>query len=141
MARFNVPREFDEKNDDKWLKIFSKTSLLVFVVMFGASVLACRFAALFTEDLWPVIIAGGIATAVITDTTMISIPGESYMNGGGNTIAVILLRCYIRRKNRCLYVKGYNQWLLDTEPAYLVQKKLDNDDFMLRYSKREGAKE
>lgn len=47
--------------------------------------------------------------AIITGCTMIRKPSSNWLTGGGEYIDQILLKKYIRKKKRCLYIKGYNQ--------------------------------
>lgn len=135
-GRFEVPREFDA-TDDKYLKIFSLSSLIVLMVMVALSVMVCKFLGFFGVPAMPVIVVCAVITTAVTATTMIPIPPDNYMSGGGNTVAQILLKRYIRRHKRCIYVKGYNQMYLDSEAKWLVAESLAGDDSMLRYKKRE----
>lgn len=139
-GRFEVPREFDS-TDDKYLKIFSLTSLLVLMAMVALSVMACKLLVFFGAPPVPVIAVCGIVTVVVTGTTMIPIPADNYMSGGGNTVAQIIIKRSIRRRTRCIYVKGYNQHRLDSEAAWLVREALDRDDSVLRYMERKQVKD
>lgn len=131
-GRFEVPREFDS-TDDKYLKIFSLTSLLVLMVMAALSVMACKLLIFFGVPSVPAIAVFGIITIAVTATTMIPIPADNYMSGGGNTVAQVIIKRFIRRRARCIYVKGYNQYRLDSEAMWLVREALDRDDSVLRY--------
>ena len=135
-GRFEVPREFDA-TDDKYLKIFSLTSLLVMMVMAALSVMACKFLVFFGVPSMPVIAVCSIVTIAVTATTMIPIPADNYLSGGGNTVAQVIIKRFIRRRTRCIYVKGYNQYYLDTEARWLVKEALGRDDSALKYRKRE----
>lgn len=137
-GRFEVPREFDV-TDDKYLKIFSLTSLLVMMVMAALSVTACKLLVFFGVPSVPVIAVCSIATIAVTATTMIPIPADNYMSGGGNTVAQAIIKRFIRRRTRCIYVKGYNQHCLDSEAKWLVKEALDRDDSVLKYRKRAGC--
>lgn len=131
-GRFEVPREFDS-TDDKYLKIFSLTSLLVLMVMAALSVMACKLLIFFGVPSVPVIAVFGIITIAVTATTMIPISADNYMSGGGNTVAQVIIKRFIRRRARCIYVKGYNQCRLDSEAMWLVREALDKDDSVLKY--------
>lgn len=131
-GRFEVPREFDS-TDDKYLKIFSLTSLLVLMVMVALSVMLCKLFVFFGVPPMPVIAVCSIITVIVTATTMIPIPADNYMSGGGNTVAQAIMKRLIRRRARCIYVKGYNQYRLDSEAMWLVREALDRDDSVLKY--------
>ena len=134
-GRFEVPREFDS-TDDKYLKIFSLSSLLVMMVMAALSVMVCKLLIFFRVPSVPVIAVCSIITIAVTATTMIPIPVDNYMSGGGNTVAQVIIKRFIRRHTRCIYVKGYNQYYLDSEARWLVKKVMDKDDSVLKYRKR-----
>lgn len=101
---YSIPSEFTD--DDKWLKYFTKKSLLALLlsgmVAYGIVLVARLFGALI-----PGIIIGGLLVVLVTGSTMVPYPETEYMKGGGLTFDVLLARRIIRKMNRCIYVKGY----------------------------------
>lgn len=103
---YHIPSEFTD--EDKWFRIFYKKNLLVMICGLGFTGVIAKAGALFGMQL-PMIIFGLIVTAVITGITMLPVPETQYLKGGGQTLDIILIRMFIRKKNSVLYVRGYNK--------------------------------
>lgn len=103
---YENPPEFTD--DEKWLKIFSAKSAIVFVAGCVITILLFRFFNLF--GVGEVGLCIGIPMVIVsTLLTAIPIPTESYLKGGGQTLDVLLAKRYIRRKCKKIYVRGYEK--------------------------------
>lgn len=103
---YSPPPEFTD--DDKWFRYFTKKNLYVLVPGLFISAILAKYFVSFGLGIPVFIIVAGI-TVILTAFTMIPMPGRTYINGGSLTIDVILVRRYIRKKNACLYVRGYGK--------------------------------
>ena len=102
--KHEIPSEFTD--EDKWLKYFSKKSILALCItgavaflfyqvgkFLGAGLVGIAFGAL--------IMAAGVAP------TMIPRSETEYLKGGGITYDVIAIRWLIRKSKKIIYIKGY----------------------------------
>ncbi len=101
-----IPSEFTD--EDRWLNLFSTKS---FAVLGAGGVLTIglyKFFGLFSLQM-----AGGAAgllfSAAATGLTMIPKMGDDYLAGAGQKLDRLLLLRIVRRRNRCIYVKGYGK--------------------------------
>lgn len=102
---FKIP--MDAKDEDKWLKYFTKAQLAVVIFVAAIDVVIVKgFQAL---GILPV----GIFIAIVLMITacivaLCKVPESSHVIGAGNNIGKILIRMYIHRKiYRKVYIKGY----------------------------------
>lgn len=103
---FPIPSEFS--NESKWLKFFTLKTLVCFVISVMIMILLGIFTQTFGSKV-PGLIFGAIIVVFVMCITNIRVPETEYLKGGGQTIDVILIRKYLRKKNRCIYVKGYEK--------------------------------
>lgn len=101
-----VPGEFTD--EDKWFRFFYKKNLVVLVIgLFFAWFL---WKAMSWLDLGVVGIAVGLAVAAImTGLTMLPVPDLGNMRGAGQTLDLLLIKKWIRKKNHMIYVRGYGK--------------------------------
>lgn len=101
-----IPSEFTD--EDRWLNLFSTKSFAVLGAGGIATLVLCKFLGLFSMQA-----AGGVlgllATALATGATMVPKMGDGYMEGAGQKLDRLLLLRLVRRRNRCIYVKGYGE--------------------------------
>lgn len=119
-TRFEVPAALGKKA--KWYKYFSLRSLLIGLCMAGIGILIGKLVSkiglgLYFGIFW------ALLTIVVTGITMIEIPNTNWMGGGGNTVDIFLIKRFIRKKNRRLYIKGYNQCLYEERRREFLKKK------------------
>lgn len=105
--RHNVPGEFN--SETKWLRMFS-TKQLGFL---GAS---CLITALCYKASMALVKAGfpGVMTGLVIGVcimlpVMLRLPDTEFLKGGGLYISTLLVRRWIRKRNRRLYVKGWGK--------------------------------
>jgi len=91
-----------------WYKYFSLRSLLV-AVGFIAVGIAIGVLIKGLGIGWPFAICWGVLTIVVTLMTLIRIPNTNWLKGGGEHIDQVLFKLLYRRRNRCIYIKGYDQ--------------------------------
>lgn len=101
-----IPSEFTD--EDRWLNLFSTKS---FAVLGVGGVLTLGLYKLF--GLFSLSLAGGIPGLLLTvfavGITMIPKMGDDYMTGAGQKLDRLLLLRIVRKRNRCIYVKGYGK--------------------------------
>lgn len=100
----SIPSEFTD--EDKWFKFFKKRNLVVIAAGLGVTGFFFKIATPFGLGV-PLGLFGIVVTVIATIITMIPLPETNYLKGGGQTLDVILLRRYIRKKNKKIYIKGY----------------------------------
>lgn len=101
---FPIPSEFSD--EDKWFKYFTKKTLACTLLSGMFMVLLGNFTSLFGSRA-PGLILGSIIVVFVIFITNFKIPETEYLKGAGQTIDVILIRKYLRRRAKCIYVKGY----------------------------------
>ena len=119
-TRFKVPAGLGKKA--KWYKYFSLRSLLIGLCMAGIGIFIGKIVSRFGIGLYFAVF-WAMLTIVITGITMIEIPNSNWLGGGGNTIDSILIKRFVRKKNRCLYIKGYNQYLYEERRREFFKEK------------------
>lgn len=109
--KYELPKGLSD--EIRWMKYFSLRSLGVLAIMLGIMVI---IGILFKKLLamlgivLPFIVVWLFLTFLIVLTTIITIPAEQFwLQGGGECIDQMLVKRLIRKMNRRLYVKGYNQ--------------------------------
>lgn len=104
---YNVPSEFSD--EDKWLKYFSKRDLGILIATGFLTVILYKITGyLFRNPLIGAII-GLLIMAVCVGISMIKLPDTLYLSGGGQSILIVLLKRLIRKKNKIIYVRGYDE--------------------------------
>lgn len=103
---FPIPSEFSD--EDKWFKYFTKKTLGCTLVSGMLMVLLGNLTLLFGSRA-PGLILGSIIVIFVLFITNFKIPETEYLKGAGLTIDVILIRRYLRRRAKCIYVKGYKK--------------------------------
>lgn len=110
MAKFtyNIPSEFTD--EDKYFKYFTKKDMAVIIVTGALTLLLYKITgSLFGKPIIGIVI-GGIIMIVSIGCAMIRIPETEYLNGGGQTILTLLIRRLVRKNNKLIYIKGYDDW-------------------------------
>lgn len=105
--RYNIPSEFTD--EDRWFKYFTKKDLLVIVVTGILTGVLFKLSASLINKPYVGLIIGLIIMGASLFCCMVRKPETLYLTGGGQTLATIILRRLIRRKNRVIYVRGYNE--------------------------------
>lgn len=100
---YDVPGEFSD--EDRWFRFFNKKQILVLAITAAMALFLFKMFSLFGVG-WIGLLIGIPFSLVSTLLTIIPMPEENYLRGGGLTMDVILARKVIRKKTRCLYVKG-----------------------------------
>lgn len=110
--RCEIPQGFSEET--RWFKFLSQRSLVVMLVVAAPGFV---FLKLFSSMGLTVqyIVLWAFAVLFITALTMVKMPNTRWMEGGGEYIDQLLLKRTIRKKNRCLYIKGYHQLKYEEE--------------------------
>lgn len=105
--RHNVPGEFN--SETKWFRFFSNKQLAFLVVALFVLYLCYKVSVNFTGRGFFGVLVGLIIGAVIVAPSMIPIPQTEFLKGGGLTIDIILIRRWIRKRKKCIYVKGWKK--------------------------------
>ena len=108
-----IPTEL-KKDEEKWLKYFSKETIIVFIIGGVIAFLAGQLFKLIGL-MWPAVIFVALITIIVAACTMIPVMDGNYIKGGRQTLASYLFKKYYRKKNEVVYTKGYNQHILDRE--------------------------
>ena len=101
-----IPSEFTD--EDRWLNLFSTKSFAVLGVGGVLTLGLYKFFGLFSISLVGGIL-GFLVTAFATGLTMIPKMGDDYLRGAGQKLDRLLLLWIVRKRNRCIYVKGYGK--------------------------------
>lgn len=107
MAKFKyaIPSEFTD--EDKWFKFFTKKTLTVLVVTGAFTVFLYKmFGAIFNKAFIGILI-GALVMIISALITMMPVSDDKYLKGGGQTLDSVFLKILIRKKNRRIYVLGY----------------------------------
>jgi hypothetical protein len=110
--RYEIPHGFSE--EIHWFKFFTARSLLVMLGTAAPGVLLFRFFLSIGAAI-PFVIIWICLVIIATATSLAEYPGSRWLKGGGEHIDQVFLKCLIRRRKRCLYIKGYNQQKYDEE--------------------------
>ncbi len=103
---YDIPQGLTD--EVKWLKFFHTRSIKVLAITGIPGVIIARFIRSF-RVLVVFLVVWFLFVAICTIPTMILMPASWWLNGGGEYLDQIVLKRYIRKKSRCLYIKGYNQ--------------------------------
>lgn len=105
MGIYQIPTEI--KDQDKWFTYFTKKQAVVLV---ATGILDYRMimGAGSNGMLLPAILISILITGVMAALVLIHLPAdELFLSGGGIMLDQWLLRIYIRKKNKIIYVKNY----------------------------------
>jgi hypothetical protein len=105
---YSIPSEFSD--EDRWFKFFTKKDVGVLVVTGALTIFLYKTTGTLFGKPFIGLLVGGIIMAISLFLSMAKLPDTMYMAGGGQTIASILLKKLLRKKNKMVYVKGYNEW-------------------------------
>lgn len=117
--RYEIPQGFSD--EIKWFKFFSMRSLIVLIAVSTPGVFLIRLVSGLGITLY-MIVFWVILAGVVTSLTMFRIPSSSWLTGGGEYIDQVLIKRLIRRKTRCLYIKGCHQHLYEAEERDIAFK-------------------
>lgn len=101
-----LPEEFSQ-DDDKWFKWFPPRAFLVLIIT-TAITLGLTYLFHFIGLQWIGYLIGTPNIIFFTAITMIPVPEDNYLKGAGQKMDVILLRRFIRKRTKCIYIKGYD---------------------------------
>lgn len=114
-TKFEIPQGFSD--EIRYFRFFPLRSLIILLATAAPGFLVVKLCGYFGFSLQAIIIWIFIE-AVIVGSTIIPKPRERWKDGGGVTYDRLLVRKLIRRRSRCLYIKGYNQLQYDEEVAH-----------------------
>lgn len=103
--RHEIPSEFTD--EDRWFKYFTKKTLAFIMAGCLIMVFLYKVFALFGGALIGVVL-GIVITIALAAISMIPVPENQFLRGGGLTLDVIIIRRFIRKGKRVIYVKGYD---------------------------------
>lgn len=101
----DIPAEFTD--EDIWFFIFTKPMLAVALGCVIVTVIVSNILKLLLGIFWPSMIIGLIASAVVVLLMKIPYVGSNVLRGGGDSVFMILLRKFYRKKHREIFVKGW----------------------------------
>lgn len=110
--RYEIPQGFSD--EIKWFKFFSMRSLIVLIATAAPGIFLIRFFSGLGITLY-LIVFWTILTGTVTGLTMFRMPSSNWLGGGGEYIDQVIIKRFVRRKSRCLYLKGYNQFIYEAE--------------------------
>ena len=90
-------------DDTRWLRFFSTKSFVIILIGLAITWILCKVFALFGIGIVGLII-GGIITVTMTALTMIPVIDFGNMIGAGQTLDMLLIKKWIRKKEVCVYV-------------------------------------
>lgn len=119
-TRYEIPQGLNDES--RWFKYFSLRSLIVCLCTAGLGILLGNLIkglgiTVYFIVFWIVI------TISITCLTLFKIPNSNWLNGGGEYIDQYLFKILIRKRSRCLYIKGYHQFLYEQKELEAKFKK------------------
>ena len=99
----DIPSEFTD--EDKWFVFFTKPMLLAIAIGVIFTVIVANIFKFLFGFFWPIMIIGLIATAIVVGMMMIPASTNNTMKGGDDSVFVVQIKKWYRRKNRAIYVK------------------------------------
>lgn len=101
-----IPQEFSD--EDRWVIGRFSLSRKSFIVLLAGGGLTYGMYKLFSMVGIPVVgvVLGALFSIVAVFLTIFPIPETDYIKGGGLALDDILLRRFVRRRSRIVYVKG-----------------------------------
>lgn len=105
---YNIPSEFTD--EDKWFKYFTKKDMGVILVTGVITLTLYKLSDSLLEKPFIGLIIGGIIMCISLFCSMVKLPDTLYLTGGGQTILTLMMRRLVRKRNRVIYIKGYDDW-------------------------------
>ena len=108
LGNYTIPKEL--KDEDKWFRFFTKTQLL----HIGAAALIdlgiISFFRLIKVPYVSIILSEIVMICAVI-VAFVPVPTDRFMIGGGYSLRAIMVRLVRKkfRKNRVIYVKGYDE--------------------------------
>ena len=100
-----VPEEFS-KEDDKWFRFFPPKSFGILIATGLLAVILTKLFGIIHVKLLGIIL-GVLNMVVLTALSMIPVGADNYLKGAGQKLDIILIRKFVRKNKRCIYIKGY----------------------------------
>ena len=110
MTRYEIPQGLNE--EIRWFKYFSLRSLIIALCTAGIGILIGNLIKGLGISLYFIVFWIALTIAV-TALTLFKIPNSNWLGGGGEYIDKHLIKILIRKRNKCIYLKGYNQQLYE----------------------------
>ena len=107
--RQSIPAEFtDEDRWRIWQFSLSRTTFFTILGGLGFTYGLYRMFTVFGVPFVGVLIGISI-TIALTTITGVKVPASEYLKGGGLTVFQLLIRIYIRKHNKVVYVRAYGK--------------------------------
>lgn len=104
MAGLREDRPPEFTNDERWWTVFTRQSLLVFLISSGIAIFICYL--LSKINLTPVgIVLGLLFVFVSVAMTILPLPGNDVLRGAGLLMWAVVFQVAVRKKKRHLYIK------------------------------------
>lgn len=116
---YEIPQGFSD--EIKWLKFFHTRSIKMLAITVAPGLVMARFLHSF-KALVVFIAVWSLLVLILTGSTMVAMPASRWINGGGQYLDQLALKRMLRSKNRCLYVKGYNQTAYEEKEREMERK-------------------
>ena len=102
---FKIP--MDAKDEDKWLKFFNKSQLIVIIIVTALADGIVKFCQML--GIMPIgIFIAAILMITACIITLCKVPESSHVIGAGNNIGKVLIRMLLHRKIYSkVYIRGY----------------------------------
>jgi len=104
MAGLRAERPPEFTDDELWWGIFTKKSLVVFLITAGIALLGVKLFSLIQLTSVAVIL-GMLFVLGSVGIVIIPVPGTDVLHGSGMKLDALLFNRMIRRKKACIYVK------------------------------------
>lgn len=104
-GKYEIPAEY--KDEDRWWK-FTKRQLVYVGLAAGLDYLFFCLLSPFGL-IFPIILIDVFITLFLLAIALIPMPSSMYLYGGGMMLETILLRLILRRMNRVIYTKNYDE--------------------------------
>lgn len=103
---YEIPHGFSE--EVRWFKFFPMRSLKALVCSAAPGVFLIRLFQSLKATV-PFLVFWGFVVLLVTGSTMFPVPRSRWLAGGGEYVDQIVIKRYIRKRKRCLYIRGYDQ--------------------------------
>jgi len=107
--RQSIPAEFTD--EDRWRLWQFSLSRTTFFTLLGGLGFTCILYKVFTVLGIPFVgvVIGLFITIAVSIVTGVKVPQSEYLKGGGLTVFQLLLRLFIRKNNKVVYVRAYGK--------------------------------
>lgn len=92
----------------KWYNYFTLRSLIICLCVAGLGIPVIKLLSGLGITLY-LIVLWGLLVIMVGFFTTYRIHNTNWLSGGGEYLDLYLIKRLIRKKRRCLYIKGYNQ--------------------------------